>query len=529
MTSNFVLKAKHGIKIRSIAAFDSVLVVEPPPPPDTAAQYHIREFYYSGSPETFEVPPGFFGLLDWILWGSAGQGNHPVFAPGNGGDGLKLEVTHAPSVGTSIEVRVGGKPYNGGGNGGAKGGGATDLRVGGSALSNRIAAAPGGGGAGTNPTSMGDGGYPNGENGNSANAYVATTGGTQTAGGVGGQGIFFVGPGTNGSLGQGGNGGSNSFLALDGGGGGGGYYGGGGGNGNSGGNASGSGGGGSALISGSVTLVSYGTSDRDKALPGGFATVEFHVDRSTDKPDETYSYRRFEYTGDVQYLIVPDGVYWLHFKMLGGNGAAGQKTGGTGAGGNGGKGDEMEAWLPVVPGNVLQMRIGANGNPGTWFPTGPPRFEPGAPAYNGGGGSGTPYNTTVMGGGGGGATDIRIGGYTLSERVLVAGGGGGGGPDDISYGAHGGNGGYPNGSDGGGGFGGSPNIGHGGTQTSGNALGVGATGASSGHAGAGGGYWGGQEAGGGGGGGSSYEDPSAEDVSHTVRSGSEVPYIEVRW
>jgi hypothetical protein len=538
MTSNFVLKAKPGIKIRSIAAFDTILVPDGGATPGTANQHHFREFYYSGSSEIFVVPDGFFGVLDWMLWGSAGQGNHPTFAPGNGGHGLKLNVNHAPSVGTSVLVTVGGKPFNGGGNvssGGCKGGGATDLRVGGTALSNRIAAASGGGGAGTNPTSMGDAGYPNGQGGNSPSAYVATGGGTQTAGGQGGSGTFFVGGGGNGTLGQGGDGGGNTFLALNGGGGGGGLYGGGGGNGNSGGLASGSGGGGSGLVSGAVTLLSYATSDRDRALPGGFATVDFHVSRSTDRPDDvtdTFSYRKFFYTGDVQGFVVPDGVYWIWVRMLGGNGASGAKTGGSGVGGPGGMGDLLEGWLSVVPGQPLQLTIGGNANGPTWIPS-PPHFEPAPAAYNGGGASGTPgFNSfSSMGGGGAGATDIRIGTYTLAERVLVAGGGGGGG-GSAAEGA-GGNAGYPNGQNGQGysvgGAGGT-----GGTQTSGNALGVGGSvspggGFGDAAAGGGGGYWGGTT-GSGAGGGSSYHDSDAtEDVTHTTRLTSDVPYIEIRW
>ena len=67
--------------------------------------------------------------------------------------------------------------------------------------------------------------------------------------------------------------------------------------------------------------------------------------------------------------------------------------------------------------------------------------------YNGGGRGG---GCCDWGGGGGGATDIRIGGTGLNNRILVAGGGGGSGNMDIpttgrGWGGHGG---YPSGGDG---------------------------------------------------------------------------------
>lgn len=71
--------------------------------------------------------------------------------------------------------------YHGGNFGGVSGGGATDIRVGGTAYCNRIIVAGGGGGAGTRGLdAKGSGGGTSGENA----GITTVTGGTQTAGGT---------------------------------------------------------------------------------------------------------------------------------------------------------------------------------------------------------------------------------------------------------------------------------------------------------------------------------------------------------
>lgn len=212
--------------------------------------------------------------------------------PGKGGYASgKLGV----NPGDTIWVYVGGKGHdtqgtggwNGGGNGGygspgsscfggngGGGGGASDIRINGQALNNRILVAGGGGGAGRdycNGTcqpcgcggSGGAGGATTGVNGNAAyncgynypgNNVNFGSGGTQGAGGLGGPCDLNCGNvGTPGALGIGGNG-SNGTQDVAGGGGGGGYYGGGGGGGASNGNGIGGGGGagGSSYIGGVV-------------------------------------------------------------------------------------------------------------------------------------------------------------------------------------------------------------------------------------------------------------------------------------
>jgi len=81
--------------------------------------------------------------------------------------------------------------------------------------------------------------------------------------------------------------------------------------------------------------------------------------------------------------------------------------------------------LGVIPGEILYIFVGGSGTDATQaIVTG---------GYNGGG-SGQQYS----GGGGGGATDIRIGGLSLTNRVAVA--AGGGGANTVGgYGGEGGN------------------------------------------------------------------------------------------
>ncbi len=155
----------------------------------------------------------------------------------------------------------------------------------------------------------------------------------------------------------------------------------------------------------------------------------------------------------------------------------------------------------------------------------------GAGGFNGGGMGGFAF-ANFSGGGGGGATDIRIGGVALSDRVLVAAGGGGAGLECGSDFDRGGDGGGLTGEDGGGacsagnGFGGTPSTAGGGGSCggcSGN-PGMGGTAATGGDGGlftsgggGGGGLWGGGGAQwDGGAGGSSYTDPIlATSVVHT--------------
>lgn len=197
-----------------------------------------QTFNSTGAVQIFTAPTT--GNYTFQAWGGAGGDDGLQGANGGYAAGV-----YALNAGQTVAIYVGGLGigcnsssgggWNGGGNAGPNGcsgggGGASDIRVGGNALANRILVAGGGGGAG-NTISAGAGGGLTGI-GFGTNT---TSGGSQTAGGTGGNG--------NGALGQGGN------HTGDGGGGGGGYYGGSAGNGDNG------GGGGSSYIAG----VSNGT------------------------------------------------------------------------------------------------------------------------------------------------------------------------------------------------------------------------------------------------------------------------------
>ncbi|TKC55567.1 T9SS type B sorting domain-containing protein [Pedobacter hiemivivus] len=131
----------------------------------------------------------------------------------------------------------------------------------------------------------------------------------------------------------------------------------------------------------------------------------------TVTPSITYvgssSSQTFSYTGAVQSWIVPPGVTSVIVETYGAQGAAGINGGGSSTGGTGGKGGYVKGTLTVTPGQVLNVYVGGAGATSTG-------------GYNGGGGS---FNA----GGGGGASDVRVGGVNLANRVIVAGGGGGGG------------------------------------------------------------------------------------------------------
>ncbi|WP_198172441.1 glycine rich domain-containing protein [Hymenobacter ginkgonis] len=117
----------------------------------------------------------------------------------------------------------------------------------------------------------------------------------------------------------------------------------------------------------------------------------------------------FVYTGGVQTYTVPAGMYSLGINASGAQGGANYD------GTPGGLGGRVATTLAVTPGETLTLYVGGQGGMG-------PNPGSGGAGYNGGG-QGSSFN-----GGGGGATDVRVGGTTLAERVLVAAGGGGGGP-----------------------------------------------------------------------------------------------------
>jgi hypothetical protein len=226
----------------------------------------------------------------------------------------------------------------------------------------------------------------------------------------------------------------------------------------------------------------------------------------------------FTFTGAMQTFTVPVSVTSVVITAQGAeSGTGGANNAGSGLGGL------VTGRLAVTAGSILNIFIGGQGGAGT-FGVG------GAGGFNGGGTGGP------LGGGGGGASDVRRGGVTLTDRIIVAGGGGGAGGAAIAIVGGGGGGltgqtGNISASATGGGGGSQAAGGAGGTglaNGAAGALGIGGAGAGgAGGGGGGAGYFGGGGggaglAGGGGGGGSSFTDPTATAVSHqqNVRIGN---------
>ena len=213
-------------------------------------------FNYTGSMETWTVPNGVTSITVDVRGSQGGDCiyNDTAKPDDLGGKGGRVVTVYPVMPGQTLNLFVGGIPYNGGGNGAgficqANGGGASDVRIGGTALTDRVVVAGGGGGGGnncsTNAEPGGDGGGLIGGKGWQCGGQQGTAvgmGGTQTAGGASG-----TNPATAGALGIGGNGGGAGTAS---GGGGGGYYGGGG-------AAYGGGGGGSSYTSSWATSVAH--------------------------------------------------------------------------------------------------------------------------------------------------------------------------------------------------------------------------------------------------------------------------------
>jgi len=268
----------------------------------SAANSQINTFNYTGVLDSIQIP----NCVDSVLinvWGAQGS---PTVSGGTSGKGAYMSGKMDVNPGDWIYVNVGGLDgYNGGGEGGygnptdgvadyaGSGGGASDIRIGGTGLIDRKIVAGGGGGAGrhyVNGTCQpcgvggdgGDGGTLVGvdgmdavDGGYGANIGGGGKGGTQSAGGAGGLGTEGN-PGNPGTLGNGGIG-IDGEYSVAGGGGGGGYYGGGSGvnaNSSPGSGVAGSGGGGGSSYYDAVSVAYI------NSLPGirtgnGLVTITF--------------------------------------------------------------------------------------------------------------------------------------------------------------------------------------------------------------------------------------------------------------
>lgn len=190
-------------------------------------------------------------------------------------------------------------------------------------------------------------------------------------------------------------------------------------------------------------------------------------------------YKQWGYTGGVQQFTVPPGITEVYFECWGASGGIaskpyaeviGKTVGGSPTGNRYFTNDpasvDVQAGqsfsnpagyaaglITVTPGETYLLYVGGNGQAGystiTKYTSGAVKYtvRAGAGGWNGGGSGGkgmkgshnVPSNYTHpaavggSGGGGGGATDIRRGGDTLANRILVAGGSGGtGGVDNAT-------------------------------------------------------------------------------------------------
>lgn len=163
---------------------------------------------------------------------------------------------------------------------------------------------------------------------------------------------------------------------------------------------------------GAVTAGGRGAAASTGALPTPTAGISRVQARSLPAA------QTFTYTGSQQTYTVPAGIAIIAVHALG-------ASGGPGPIGAGGVGEDLTAYLPVKPGEVLYTEVGQDGTAG------------GGATYGGGGAAGTQGDGLAAASSGGGATDVRLcselaatckgGGSTLASRVIIAAGGGGGG------------------------------------------------------------------------------------------------------
>ncbi|MGI4870229.1 MAG: glycine-rich protein [Janthinobacterium lividum] len=466
-----------------------------------AAQAQTTTYAYTSAAQTYVVPVGVTQLRVTAIGAGGGAGYQQT----NASYGAQVQATVAVTPNEILTIQVGGQGsvgslalsgnaggYNGGGTGyaGGGGGGATDLRRAAPrtddylAARNALVVAGGGGGGSRSGPVGGSGGVPNGSAG---------------AGNPSSQGATQSQPGGNTAGGQAGTtstGGAGDTPSVYGSGGGGGYYGGGGSGGSSG------GGGGSSFVTSTGISISYSVA----ITAGDGALVITPV-----QPAGTTAVA-FAFAGAAtQTYVVPTGVTTLQVVATGAGGGQGYSS----SSNAGGYGAQVQATVPVTPGEVLTVVVGGRV---AGIATGS-----NAGGFNGGGSSNG-------GGGGGGATDLRrmysasanTGDYLASRNALVVAGGGGGGESYSTRTSGGGNGGIPAGSSGMG-----QSTGQGATQqaagtnggggsTSGN-MNIGGNGDGYFHGGGGGGgYYGGGGGEGSGGGGSSFVTSAGTNVSYSV-------------
>ena len=148
-----------------------------------------------------------------------------------------------------------------------------------------------------------------------------------------------------------------------------------------------------------------------------------------------YNETFINYTGKKYEFILNRGVHIFHLWGASGSGAVSSAYG---VAGIPGKGGYIQGTIFLRKKTKVFAYVGSKGVE-TQNKCTPDSYQEFQGAFNGGGG----IYTSGIGGAGGGSTDIRFNRDEIESRVLVAGGGGGAG-----FGSIGGDGGYPNGTDG---------------------------------------------------------------------------------
>lgn len=300
----------------------------------TSAQVTTQTLSYTGAAQTFTVPTcvSSISFTCYGAQGASGASTASGAIGGTGGLGAMISGIYTLTPGTIVNVFVGGAGsgslagYNGGGSGSngnsGAGGGATDIRIGGIALNNRVLVAGGGGGGGNagcasstiTGGSGGAGGGGNGGNGVNSVAGGGGQGGQGTVGGATGIGCSFATgtAGTTGTFGIAGNGGNGPSICgayVSGGGGGGGYYGGGGGGGGTAGTTSCTlndqgGGGGGAGGTNYFGAAASGTAVTNGVRTGnGLVIVSYSLD-----PTPVISVNSGSICTGSSFVIVPSGA-----------------------------------------------------------------------------------------------------------------------------------------------------------------------------------------------------------------------------
>lgn len=272
------------------------------------SQIQTFTYNYTGSVQTFTAPACAQATI--TAYGAEGVNGASTASGAIGGTaglGGMTQGVVSLTAGQTLNIYVGGAGtgsvggFNGGGNGAPStnagaGGGASDVRLNGTALSDRILVAGGGGGGGnagcvSSTITGGNGGAGGGGSGTAGVNSVAGFGGQGGNGSIGGAAgigcILASGTvGENGSIGVGGNAGSGPAICgayVNGGGGGGGYLGGGGGGGGTAGtmscslNDQGAGGGGAGGSNYVATSLTSTTSTNGVNSGNGYIVISYSV------------------------------------------------------------------------------------------------------------------------------------------------------------------------------------------------------------------------------------------------------------